>query len=175
MVPPLLLLLKPTFGPSSTCHQVWGEDNDNCPKIVMVTIFINHDDHGDHYDHRITRSLCLTTTLILMMMIILYVMIIKYDHYDHHIRWLCLTNLFCWSSLVCYSLYFTGVLIIHHHNHKGHYNHHQPPHCHHKNPSRDHHHNYQTLWVKLCLRGIQQPCQGVRWDMDLENYLMVRF
>lgn len=22
-------------------------------------------------------------------------------------RWLCLTNLFCWSSLVCYSLYFT--------------------------------------------------------------------
>ena len=23
------------------------------------------------------------------------------------IRWLCLTNLFCWSSLVCYSLYFT--------------------------------------------------------------------
>jgi len=23
------------------------------------------------------------------------------------LRWLCLTNLFCWSSLVCYSLYFT--------------------------------------------------------------------
>ena len=23
------------------------------------------------------------------------------------VRWLCLTNLFCWSSLVCYSLYFT--------------------------------------------------------------------
>lgn len=22
-------------------------------------------------------------------------------------RWLCLTNLFCWMSLVCYSLYFT--------------------------------------------------------------------
>ena len=25
----------------------------------------------------------------------------------YSVRWLCLTNLFCWSSLVCYSLYFT--------------------------------------------------------------------
>ena len=33
------------------------------------------------------------------------------DDYDL-LRWLCLTNLFCWSSLVCYSLYFTGLAIV---------------------------------------------------------------
>ena len=36
------------------------------------------------------------------------------DHHDNYdlLRWLCLTNLFCWSSLVCYSLYFTGMAIV---------------------------------------------------------------
>ena len=35
----------------------------------------------------------------------------RHDNYDLS-RWLCLTNLFCWSSLVCYSLYFTGLTIV---------------------------------------------------------------
>ena len=39
-------------------------------------------------------------------------MAFQYD--DDTTRWLCLTNLFCWSSLVCYSLYFTGAIPMHH-------------------------------------------------------------
>ena len=35
----------------------------------------------------------------------------RHDNCDL-LRWLCLTNLFCWSSLVCYSLYFTGMTIV---------------------------------------------------------------